>query len=187
MNEAVARSRERRSHGRHNSRPMTPLRAKFIRDLVIRGRQKTLRKPIPGASVIWHAITPFARADLLRGSHGLAAPSHQGAPTGSLEHPHRRERRVRFLYAVTLGRERIDLVTSVPQTKRAIGPAENHLRFTLNRPATEGARTLSASLSDHSCKVATLPVFAPEDPLTPETLYGAHWALLLLRRVTEHP
>ena len=30
----------------------------------------------------------------------------------------------RFLYAVTLGRERIDLVTSVPQMKRAIGPAE---------------------------------------------------------------
>jgi hypothetical protein len=28
----------------------------------------------------------------------------------------------------------------------------------LNRPATEGARTISASLSDHSCKVTTLPV-----------------------------
>ena len=28
-------------------------------------------------------------------------------------------------------------------------------------------------------------VFEPEDPLTPETLYDAQWALLLLRRATE--
>jgi hypothetical protein len=30
-------------------------------------------------------------------------------------------------------------------------------------------------------------VFEPEDRLTPETLYRAQWALLLLRRATERP
>jgi hypothetical protein len=72
-------------------------------------------------------LSPFARADLLRGSHGwlhhlikerqLAASSIHIAVSA-----------VRFLYAVTLGRERIDLVTSVPQMRRAIGPADVYAR-----------------------------------------------------------
>jgi hypothetical protein len=82
-----------------------------------------------------------------------------------------------FLYVAIRERE-----AQIPTDRQ-----ENHLRFTLNSPATEGARTISASLSDHSRKVATLPVFEPEDRLTPETLDGAHWALLLLRRATERP
>jgi integrase/recombinase XerD len=35
---------------------------------------------------------------------------------------------VRFLYAVTLGRETVDLMASVPHMKRAIGPAEVYAR-----------------------------------------------------------
>ena len=35
---------------------------------------------------------------------------------------------VRFLYAVTLGRERVDLMASVPQMKRDTRPAEVYAR-----------------------------------------------------------
>src|SRR4029077_869861 len=38
-------------------------------------------------------LSPFARVDLLRGSHGLGVPSHQGTPTVSLQRQHRRPRR----------------------------------------------------------------------------------------------
>ena len=68
--------------------------------------QNTLRKPLSGASVIWHAIIAVrARADLLRGSNGLAVPSHQGAPTLSLQRQHRRERRALSLRRDTWPRD----------------------------------------------------------------------------------
>src|SRR5260370_468199 len=38
--ESMSGGRERGRRGRPNGRPMTPLRAKYIRDLVIRGRSK---------------------------------------------------------------------------------------------------------------------------------------------------
>jgi hypothetical protein len=37
-------------------RPMTPLRAKYIRDWSFVAAQNTIRKPIQGTSVIWRAI-----------------------------------------------------------------------------------------------------------------------------------
>src|SRR6202047_702261 len=79
---------------------MTPLRAKYIRDLVIRGRSKNTQE----------AYTRCV-CDLARYYHrspeliGLAAPSHQGAPTGSLQRQHRRERRALSLRRDTWPRE----------------------------------------------------------------------------------
>src|SRR5271165_7245594 len=50
-------------------------------------------------------LSPFARADLLRGSHGLAVPSHQGAPTVSLQRQHRRQRCALSLRRYTWARD----------------------------------------------------------------------------------
>ena len=43
---------------------------------------------------------------------------------------------VRFLYAVTLGRERVDLMASVPQMKRATWPAEVYARSVVEAIST---------------------------------------------------
>src|SRR4029077_14600604 len=50
-------------------------------------------------------LSPFARADLLRGSHGLAILSHQGEPTVSLQRQHRRQRRALSLRRDTWARD----------------------------------------------------------------------------------
>src|SRR6266481_5058900 len=67
--------------------------------------QNTLRKPIQVTSVTGTLLSPFARADLLRASHGLAVPSHQGAPTVSLQRQHRRQRRALSLRRYTWARD----------------------------------------------------------------------------------
>jgi site-specific recombinase XerD len=90
---------------------MTPLRAKFIRDLVIRGRSKNTQK----------AYTRCV-CDLARYYHRSPELISYEEVTGWLHHLikerqlaassiHIAVSAVRFLYAVTLGRERIDLVT----------------------------------------------------------------------------
>src|SRR5258708_26880601 len=107
---------------------MTPLRAKFIRDLVIRGRSKNTQKAYT------RCVCDLAR--YYRRSPELISYEEV---TGWLPHLIKERQlaassiniavsAVRFLYAVTLGRERIDLMTSVPQMKRAIGPAEVYAR-----------------------------------------------------------
>jgi integrase/recombinase XerD len=106
---------------------MTPLRAKFIRDLVIRGRSKNTQKAYT------RCVCDLAR--YYRRSPELISYVEV---TGWLQHLIKERQlaassihavsAVRFLYAVTLGRERIDLVTSVPHMKRAIGPAEVYAR-----------------------------------------------------------
>src|SRR4029077_5305147 len=107
---------------------MTPLRTKFIRDLVIRGRSKNTQK----------AYT-ICVCDLAR-YYGLSPELISSEEDKGWLHTLIKERKlaassihtavsaVRFLYAVTLGRERIDLVTSVPHMKRALGPAEAYAR-----------------------------------------------------------
>ena len=107
---------------------MTPLRAKYIQDLVIRGRSENTQE------VYTRYVCDLAR--YCRRSPELISYEEV---TGWLHHLikerqlaassiHTAVSAVRFLYAVTLGRERIDLVTSVPQMKRAIGPAEAYAR-----------------------------------------------------------
>src|SRR6202051_1663513 len=85
---------------------MTPLRAKYIRDLGIHGRSKHTEEAYTRyVCDLARYYSPFARADLLRGSHGLAVPSHQGASPLSLQRQHRRQRRALSLRRDTWARD----------------------------------------------------------------------------------
>src|SRR5580704_4339637 len=107
---------------------MTPLRAKYIRDLVIRGRSKNTQEAYT------RCVCDLAR--YYRRSPELISYEEV---TGWLHHLIKERQlaassvniavsAVRFLYAVTLGRERVDLMASVPHMKRAIGRAEVYAR-----------------------------------------------------------
>ena len=104
---------------------MTPLRAKYIRDLVIRGRSKNTQKAYT------RCVCDLAR--YYRRSPELISYEEV---TGWLHHLIKERQlsassvniavsAVRFLYAVTLGRETLDLMASVPDMKRATGRAES--------------------------------------------------------------
>jgi len=119
---------------------MTPLRAKYIRDLVIRGRSKhtggSLYQVRPWSGTL---LSPFARADLLRGSHGLAVPSHQGAPTVSLQRQHRRQRRALSLRRDTWPRDaRLDGIGPAHEARH---PARGSLRAQWGRSDLDCAQT----------------------------------------------
>src|SRR5258705_202553 len=97
---------------------MTPLRAKFIRDLVIRGRSKNTQK----------AYTRYVR-DLARYYRRSPELISYEEVTGWLYHLIKERQlsassvniavsALRFLYAVTLERETVDLMASVPHMKR---------------------------------------------------------------------
>ena len=107
---------------------MTPLRAKYIRDLVIRGRSK-------------HTQEAYIRCvrDLARYYRRSPELISYEEVTGWLYHLIKERQlsassvniavsAVRFLYAVTLGRETLDLMASVPHMKRATRRAEVHAR-----------------------------------------------------------
>ena len=107
---------------------MTSLRAKFIRDLVIRGRSKNTQK----------AYTRCV-CDLARYYHRSPELISYEEVTGWLYHLIKERQlsassvniavsAVRFLYAVTLGRETVDLMASVPHMKRATRRAEVYAR-----------------------------------------------------------
>ena len=107
---------------------MTPLRAKFIRDLVIRGRSKNTQKAYT------RCVCDLAR--YYRRSPELISYEEV---TGWLYHLIKERQlsassvniavsAVRFLYAVTLGRETVDLMASVPHMKRATRRAEVYAR-----------------------------------------------------------
>src|ERR1700748_34433 len=98
---------------------MTPSRAKFIRDLVIRGRSKNTQKAYT------RCVCDLAR--YYRRSPELISYEEV---TGWLHHLIRARplaastiniavSAVRFLYAVTLGRETLELMASVLDMKRA--------------------------------------------------------------------
>src|ERR1700724_1414544 len=107
---------------------MTPFRAKYIRDLVIRGRSENTQEAYTRyvsdlaryyrrspelisyqevTDWVYHLITERL----------LSASSVNVAVNA-----------VRFLYAVTLGRETVDLMASVPHMKRATRRAEVYAR-----------------------------------------------------------
>ena len=103
---------------------MTPLRAKYIRDLVIHGRSKHTQE----------AYTRYV-CDLARYYRRSPELISYEEVTGWLYHLIKERQlsassvniavsAVRFLYAVTLGRETLDLMASVPHMKRATRPAE---------------------------------------------------------------
>jgi integrase/recombinase XerD len=110
------------------SRPMTPLRAKYIRDLVIRGRSKNTQE----------AYTRYV-CDLARYYRRSPELISYEEVTGWLYHLIKERQlsassvniavsAVRFLYAITLGREMVDLMASVPHMKRATRRAEVYAR-----------------------------------------------------------
>jgi integrase/recombinase XerD len=108
--------------------PMTPLRAKYIRDLVIRGRSKNTQE----------TYTRYVR-DLARYYRRSPELISYEEVTGWIYHLIKERQlsassvniavsAVRFLYAITLGREMVDLMASVPHMKRATRPAEVYAR-----------------------------------------------------------
>src|SRR5438105_1248158 len=107
---------------------MTPLRAKYIRDLVIHGRSKHTQE----------AYTKYV-CDLARYYRRSPELISYEEVTGWLYHLIKERQlsassvnvavsAVRFLYAVTLGRETLDLMASVPHMKRATPRAEVYAR-----------------------------------------------------------
>src|SRR5258705_6325559 len=123
-------------------RPMTPLRAKYIRDLVIRGRSKHTQE----------AYTRYVR-DLARYYRRSPELISYEEVTGWLYHLIKERQlsassvniavsAVRFLYAVTLGRETLDLMASVSHMKRATQRAEvSSLRAQRGRSDLDCAQT----------------------------------------------
>ena len=107
---------------------MTPLRAKFIRDLVIRGRSKNTQKAY--TRCVCDLARYYRRSPELISYEEVTGWLHHLIKERQLAASsiHIAVSAVRFVYAVTLGRERIDLVTSVPEMKRAIGRAEVYAR-----------------------------------------------------------
>ena len=114
--------------GQPRGRPMTPLRAKYIRDLVIRGRSKHTQE----------AYTRYVR-DLARYYHRSPELISYEEVTDWVHHLIKERQlsassvniavsAVRFLYAVTLGRETVDLMTSVPHMKRCTRRPEVYAR-----------------------------------------------------------
>jgi integrase/recombinase XerD len=110
------------------SRPVTPLRAKYIRDLAIRGRSKNTQE----------AYIRYVR-DLARYYRRSPEQISYEEVTDWLYHLIKERKlsassvniavsAVRFLYGVTLGRETLDLMASVPHMKRATPRAEVYAR-----------------------------------------------------------
>src|SRR5258707_7085805 len=134
--------RERGRRGRHNGRPMTPLRAKSIRDLVIHGRSKHTQE----------AYTRYV-CDLARYSRRSPELISYEEVTGWLYHLIKERQlsassvniavsAVRFLYAVTLGRETLDLMASVSDMKRATERADSEVEAILTPPRQPRGRVL---------------------------------------------
>src|SRR5262245_2596344 len=122
---------------------MTPLRAKYIRDLVIHGRSKNTnerdtckdcdlsryyrRSPemISYEEVTGWLYYLITRRQLSASSVNIAV----GA--------------VRFLYAVTLGRETLELMASVSDMKRATGRADSEVEAILTPPRQPRGRPVT--------------------------------------------
>src|SRR5258707_564164 len=135
--------RERGRRGRHNGRPMTPLRAKYIRDLVIHGRSKHTQE----------AYTRYV-CDLARYYRRSPELISYEEVTGWLYHLIQERQlsassvniavsAVRFLYAATLGRETLDLMASVSDMKRATGRADSEVEAILTPPRQPRGRPMT--------------------------------------------
>src|SRR5256885_1314905 len=126
---------------------MTPLRAKYMRDLVIHGRSKHTQEAYP------RYVCDLAR--YYRRSPELISYEQV---TGWLYHLIKERQlsassvniavsAVRFLYAVTLGRETLDLMASVSDMKRATRRADVYAGGELDAPLTARRRPLARLLS----------------------------------------
>src|SRR4029077_9772074 len=122
---------------------MTPLRAKFIRDLVIRGRSENTQEAYT------RCVCDLAR--YYRRSPELISYEEV---TGWLHHLIKERQlaassvnialsAVRFLYAVTLGRETLELMASVSDMKRATGRADSEVEAILTPPRQPRGRPMT--------------------------------------------
>ena len=107
---------------------MTPLRAKYIRDLVIRGRSKHtqeayIRYVCDLARYYRRSPELISYEEVTDWLYHLIKERQLSASSVNIA-----VSAVRFLYAVTLGRETLDLMASVPHMKRATRRAEVYAR-----------------------------------------------------------
>src|ERR1700739_4953052 len=109
-------------------RPVTPLRAKYIRDLVIRGRSKNTQEAYiryVRDLACYYRSSPelISYEEVTDWLYHLIKERQLSASSVNIA-----VSAVRFLYAVTLGRETLDLMASVPHMKRATPRAEVYAR-----------------------------------------------------------
>jgi integrase/recombinase XerD len=107
---------------------MTPLRAKYIRDLVIRGRSKNtqeayIRSVRDLARFYRRSPELISYEEVTAWLYHLIKERQLSASSVNVA-----VSAVRFLYAVTLGRETVELMASVPHMKRATHRAEVYAR-----------------------------------------------------------
>src|SRR5260370_17118 len=107
---------------------MTPLRAKYIRDLVIHGRSKNtqeayIRYVCDLARYYRRSPELISYEEVAGWLYHLIKERQLSASSVNIA-----VSAVRFLYAVTLGRETLDLMASIPHMKRATRRAEVYAR-----------------------------------------------------------
>ena len=107
---------------------MTPLRGKYIRDLVIHGRSKHTQEAytryVCDLARYYRRSPELISYDQVTGwLYHLIKERHLSASSVNIA-----VSAVRFLYAVTLGRETLDLMASIPHMKRATRRAEVYAR-----------------------------------------------------------
>src|SRR6202048_906160 len=107
---------------------MTPLRAKYIRDLVIRGRSENTQEAY--TRYVCDLAHYYRRSPELISSEEVTDWLYYliTARLLSASSVNVAVNAVRSLYAVTLGREMVDLMASVPHMKRAPPRAEVYAR-----------------------------------------------------------
>src|SRR6267154_2663422 len=113
---------------------MTPLRAKFIRDLVIRGRSKNTQKAY--TRCVCDLARYYRRSPELISYEEVTGWLHHLIKERQLAASsiHIAVSAVRFLYGVTLGRETLDLMASVSDMKRATRRAGSEVEAVLTPP-----------------------------------------------------
>ncbi len=123
---------------------MTPLRAKYIQDLVIRDRSKNTQE----------AYTRYV-CDLARYYRRSPELISYDEVTGWMYHLIKERQlsassvniavsAVRFLYAVTLGRETLELMASVSDMKRATARADSEVEAILTPPRQPRGRPMTS-------------------------------------------
>jgi site-specific recombinase XerD len=118
---------------------MTPLRAKYIRDLAIRGRAERTQQAY--TSYVRELARYYRRSpDLISYDevadwlHHLIRERHQAASSVNIA-----VNAVRFLYGVTLGRDTAALLAAVPRMKRPVRRAEVYAKSELEALLTAPA------------------------------------------------
>src|SRR5246500_2078410 len=107
---------------------MTPLRTKYIRDLTVRGRAKRTQRAYTryvSELARYYQRSPelISYDEVTNWLYHLITERLLSASSVNVA-----VNAVRFLYAVTLGREMVDLMASVPHMKRATHRAEVYAR-----------------------------------------------------------